>query len=901
MLRITPSYGAGSAVAYFEESLSKGDYYVDKQNSPGIWQGKAAEILGLSGEVEKKDFAALCFNQKPDGSKLNPRTNLHRRVGYDLTFSAPKSASVLWALTHDKRIEEAFKKAVHETMCEIERDGICIQQGQGKEKELVQTQNMVWAEFFHKTSRPMEGVSDPHMHQHCFAFSTSWNEEKARFQSGEFYAIKKMAPYYEAAFDARFSKYMAEKCGVEIERRGLSWEIAGIDEEMIRKFSNRTTQIEKEIARLEAAKGSLSKEEKAQIGARTRSAKSKDAHGWDELVGIWRDRLDETELRQIERAAFNGVGRQSQVTASQALEGAEAHLFERKSVVQEYQLKREALRRGFGKVLPEEIEVEIKKRDYVTRSNWPMKYVTTQAALEEENRLLHHVRSCKGVKPALNANYKAKNEILSKEQKAAIGHVLNSRDTIMMVAGLAGTGKTTLMKEIYAGVKESGSKIFGFAPSSAAAEVMRKEGLGEAETVAQLLHNPKLQEKMRDALIHLDEAGMCGTRQMNSLIELANRKNARLLLSGDSKQLPAIDRGDAMRLMEKEGGLKVARIKQIQRQNANLRYKQVVELAAKGKMEKAIYELDKQGGVIEIAQSDLRMKRMVGDVVASESLSKKCLVIAPTHAEGKQVTDALRAALKEKKLLGRKEKVFTQLKPLHWTKENRTDGVNYQHHSGKLVVEFHQNARGFRKGERWEIRKENRALWMQRGDEMKAIPFEQADRFAIYEKKELMLAVGDKIRLTKQARTREGTRCINGQKYEITGFTRTGHIKLNTGKKLDKMIGHISYGYVDTAYGAQGQTVDHVFIAQSEQSLGASNQQQLYVSLSRGRQRGFIYSDNRQALELAVRQDGTRMSAREMAKMQEKAQRVQQRKAENRNLEHSTQKQSYGKSGSRSL
>ena len=885
-MRVTLSYGAAAAVAYFEESSSKGDYYVGKEHSPGVWQGKAAERLGLSGEVKKEDFEALCYNRKPDGSKLNPRENQHRRVAYDVCFSSPKSASILWALTKDERIEEAFRKAVRETMLEIEREGIHVQQGQGKEKRLIPTGNLAWCEFFHKTSRPMEGVSDPHMHMHCFAFNTSWHEEKQRFQSGEFSHIKRQAPYYEAAFDARFSHYLARDCGVEIERRGLSWEVAGIDE-MIGKFSNRTAQIEKEIARLEAEKGKLSGKEKAEIGARTRQAKTKDAHDWNELVKIWRGRLDEEETRRLDRAALQGFGRQPVITAKEALDRAEAHLFERKSVVQEYQLKREALRRGFGCLRPEAIEAEMGRRDYIRQKKGPLHLVTTQKALEEENRLLHHVRSGKGVAPALNAEYETKNEILSQEQKAAVRHVLESRDQIMMVAGFAGTGKTTLMTEIYGGVREAGKEIYGFAPSSAAAEVMRKEGLGQTETVAQLLHNPKLQKQMQNAVIHVDEAGMLGTRQMNSLVELANRKGARLLLSGDSRQLPSIERGDAMRLMEKEGGLKVARVKRIQRQNSNLRYKQVVELAARGKIDKALFLLEKQGGLIQIAQSDLRLQRLVGDVAASEKLGKKCLVIAPTHMEGRDVTQALREERKNRQLLGRNERSFTRLRPLHWTQENREDAVNYQHHPRPLVVEFHQNARGFRKGERWQVVKgSSRTLWMQKGEEVKAIPLEQAARFGVYEEQELKLAVGDRIRMTKESKTLKGTRCLNGQKYEITGFTRAGHIKLHTGKKLDKAVGHISYGYLDTAYSAQGKTVDHVFIAQSEASYGASNKAQLYVSLSRGRQRAYIYTDDKQALEEAVKQDGRRLSARELAKLQERLREQEwSRKKESRNLE----------------
>ena len=109
MLRITASKSASGAANYFDDALTKGDYYSAGQHNIGQWHGKAAERLGLNGEVKKKDFAALCHNRKPDGEKLNPRDSQTRKAGYDFTFSAPKSVSVAHALNRDERIKEAFE------------------------------------------------------------------------------------------------------------------------------------------------------------------------------------------------------------------------------------------------------------------------------------------------------------------------------------------------------------------------------------------------------------------------------------------------------------------------------------------------------------------------------------------------------------------------------------------------------------------------------------------------------------------------------------------------------------------------------------------------------------------------------------------------------------------------
>ena len=87
MLRIHPCSSVSAAKSYYSSGLEHGDYYSQEAGS-GLWFGKAAPLLGLEGEVKSEDFHALCDNLRPsDGSKLNPRNDLNRTVGYDMTFS----------------------------------------------------------------------------------------------------------------------------------------------------------------------------------------------------------------------------------------------------------------------------------------------------------------------------------------------------------------------------------------------------------------------------------------------------------------------------------------------------------------------------------------------------------------------------------------------------------------------------------------------------------------------------------------------------------------------------------------------------------------------------------------------------------------------------------------------
>src|SRR5207245_8603455 len=115
----------------------------------GLWGGKAASRLGLSGTVDQFSFERLCDNLDPrTGEPLTVRTRTERTVGYDFTFSVPKSVSVLYAMSGDQGIMEAFRSAVEETMREMEAEMKTRVRMGGKDEDRVNG-NVVWEEFIH--------------------------------------------------------------------------------------------------------------------------------------------------------------------------------------------------------------------------------------------------------------------------------------------------------------------------------------------------------------------------------------------------------------------------------------------------------------------------------------------------------------------------------------------------------------------------------------------------------------------------------------------------------------------------------------------------------------------------------------------------------------------------------
>src|SRR3954452_1268669 len=116
MLRITQQASSKDAKRYYASA----DYYSEGQEIVGSWGGKGAVQLGLDGIVDKPSFDRLCDNLDPaTGRPLTVRTRSDRTVGYDFTFSVPKSVSLLYALSGDRDILDAFRTAVDEMMRDI--------------------------------------------------------------------------------------------------------------------------------------------------------------------------------------------------------------------------------------------------------------------------------------------------------------------------------------------------------------------------------------------------------------------------------------------------------------------------------------------------------------------------------------------------------------------------------------------------------------------------------------------------------------------------------------------------------------------------------------------------------------------------------------------------------------
>ena len=242
MLRIHQIANAANAKAYYTTS----DYFLD---TPGQWIGKGAELLGLSGRCDQKDFDALCDNVNPvTGKPLTVVTRDGRRTGWDFNFNATKSVSIARELTGDTRIEDAHREAVKYAIGEVEKD-MATRVRIGGQDDDRNTGNLVGMHVIHRTTRPNQDdhLPDMSLHSHVVVFNATHDPVENRWKAAQIGGIKHDAPYYEALYHNRLAANL-KAIGYGVRRKDKAFEVVGISDELIRRFSRRTATIEEMAA-----------------------------------------------------------------------------------------------------------------------------------------------------------------------------------------------------------------------------------------------------------------------------------------------------------------------------------------------------------------------------------------------------------------------------------------------------------------------------------------------------------------------------------------------------------------------------------------------------------------------------------------------------------------------------
>lgn len=541
--------GHGQGAYYV--GLAREDYYLAGGEPPGLWHGRGAAALGLSGTVDGTALTGLLEGFHPEtGQALIQNAGDERhQPGWDLTFSAPKSVSVLWSqaapeLRH--QIQAAHHAAVLAALDYLQDAAAFTRVGHGgRERQAAQ---LVVATFEHGTSR----AQDPQLHTHALVMNVCVGADgKTRtMESKPLYRAKMTAG---ALYRAEFACQLERTPGVAVERHGASFEVRGVSQPLVREFSKRRSEVLEELDR----RGFSSAAAAAAATLHTRETKSHVPR--EQLFTQWGETGTHFGWSQAEAEALVGTAprRRPEAELPLMLASAMERATQQQSWFTEPQFLRflaeEAPGRGLdARAVRAAAAVQFTESPEIVSLGWKERerIYTTQEMMRLEATLLSAVdrsgeQQTQGVSPGLLENVIASRSKLSEEQAEAVRHVAGVGGRIRVVAGMAGTGKTTFLTAARLAWELEGFQVCGAALGGKAAEGLATETRIPSQTLHRTLwelQEGRLRLNERSVLV-LDEAGMVGTRQMEALVRATEGSGARLVLVGDAGQLQPVEAG----------------------------------------------------------------------------------------------------------------------------------------------------------------------------------------------------------------------------------------------------------------------------------------------------------------------------------------------------------------------
>jgi conjugative relaxase-like TrwC/TraI family protein len=880
MVTAKTQYNLKNAKEYFEEHLCVGDYYDEGQRVTGQWIGVGAARLGLTSTVGAEAFLRLCENRHPvSGEMLTQRQNTtrkneaghntaNRRIFYDFTFSPPKSVSVAALVGADNRILEAHAQAIRSALKEFEAFAT-TRVRTGKTDCDRATGNFVAATFTHDTSRAL----DPHLHTHCVIFNATFDTVENRWKALQNYELLRAKKFAENVYYHELARKLR---GFGYEIRNLprgDFHIEGISDDLCERFSKRHTQIDEAIKKLLAEKPECAGGDvlamRRLIATAERARKQKELSRGEKQT-LWDAQLSETERASLSRFTQRSAQvRENRMTAAEAVQWAEDHLFDRNSVALECQLWEEALQRGRGEHFTlDELKELTHRRPYIRNSERPAE-VTLREVLLREMEIVQIVKYGAGNCRALVEHSVATNSKLDDEQRLALDALLHSTDAVSLFRGGAGTGKSFVLRELVEHVRHSGKAVAVLAPQRQQVVEMEQAKFPSPTTVTNFLLKRELVE---GAVIVVDEAGQIGGRQMADLLRLARERNARVVLSGDTRQHGAVEASDALLAIERHSGVKPVELHTIRRQDPMLgrskmesskikQYRKAVEVAAAGKLAESFERLDKMGAVVSCGLGE-QADELAGEYVRLAEEKASAVVVSQTWGEVHRVNSKVRDALKGKGLLGANDVTVQALDKLDLTNAQKRDRRFYP---PDAVIVFNQKVRQTEPGMRGKLAGIVGAGILVKIDERTVMVADKVlDKINVCLPRVIPIAQGDKLHLKANRKLISGARVTNGELVTVKSASADGKIELTDGRILDKSFREFLPGYAVTSYGSQGKTVDYVLFSDST-IKAATNAQQWYVTISRGRRGVRIFTPDKEQLRENLARSGHRPLALEFA------------------------------------
>ena len=885
---------AGAAFAYFRD---KDDYYKSDAQS-AEWWGAGASWLGLSGEVDSGTFRDL-LDGRVGGQQVGragfrtvanvdgkPRQIPNHAAGYDVTFSASKSYSIAALVRQDARLVAAHDRATRAAMQYVEQQAaITRQRSHNGAYVYRQTDGLMAAMFRHSTSRE----HDPQLHTHCVVANATWDNASQRWVSlwsrDGLYRIHAQAESIyqnELAAAAREAGYHVQW---SVDDHGFpSFELAEISDRERAMFSQRKAEIDAALAAKGITREEATRRQREAATLATRSPKGHIDAG--EQHRLWRDRLERSGVdRDVARPVSSPNNRAHGASAAEAaVTTAAASLAERLARFTAQDLLTEARIFSQGRANESELQSAVARaqedgaliarktlvrvpggdRELVAGFTTAKGEAIENAMLASANRIADSGHGSLRIGETMVGENAAKAITrLIAEAEARVGHpltaehhtavtgILTGDSGLYLLQGRAGTGKTTGVLEVVARhAAENGWHVRAMAPTASAATTLGEAIRAESATVASVVARPAQRGNQPEVWI-IDEAGLASAKDMAAVLDRADRVGARVILTGDTRQIGSVGAGSAFQQLQDAHPDVTFTLTEIKRQrSAELR--QAVVDSVHGNVKAALDRVhvaehrDHEGAVAAIADAYIR----------GAADGKDTLVIALSRNDRTEINGAIqqrREAVGE--VTGARE--VTTLAAKGWTDEQRKDASRY--HAGDVIV-ARRAFKHLARGEAAQVLhvadgkvtvQTARGEWTFDPRRVTAYSVMHADRTRVGD--------GDRIVLkgTTDARVDGGRQQLrNGTALTVTGLDGNRITATDDrGRCIDIDITHgvqADLAYAQTADQAQGRTVDSVIGYMHSGQSNLATQQRAYVVLSRARDDALIVTDDKAKLAEAL-------------------------------------------------
>jgi conjugative relaxase-like TrwC/TraI family protein len=893
--------GQASAGKYFTQHLAVSDYYA---KGMGRLMGRTLEHLDLkSRDVTAEVFRALEENRHPETDEaLTLRTNTtrqqekwnnqtkqieletvaNRRTGMDLPFIAPKTVSMVMAENPGEladAMEKVLLRAADKGMELAEALAKTRVRVNGAQHDRV-TGNLLYFRVIHRDARPENGVPDPFWHAHHFCFNATYDADEKRLKAVELHDVLRHADAVDAVFLSEAERGL-NRLGIGTQRTpdGRSFEITSVTPEGKDLFSKRHARIMKEmfqekdnidrgvqaILRDAHRLGKTLDPEKVRAEQENlfgkRLAKKKLNLSPEETLEGLRVQMTPEIRASLQREAVMAAPRVDWLSVEDAQREVAHAVFKKRSVAHELDVANALLRRVGGELGLEEALEFARGPDFVRLSEDG--HVTTEAVQREEWRMRTLARDgwdhykplvADPARPIQDPRVAA-----SPDQAAAARFLWSSRDLVMDVSGIAGAGKSTMLKEVVPAIRETGRQVILLAPTSASVENLKKD-FPQADTLQHFQSNAMIQEAARGSVIVLDESSLVSVPQLAWLVDYAARNDCRLITAGDSDQHHAVERGDAIRILQDSMSVRSVELTETYRAQVAYLKASVVDLKAR-RREEGYDRLDAHGDIREVTDLDELRRQAIETHLEAVRSGHLAILASPIHTEARQATAIVRAALKAGGLIEQEEHAVTRIARLDLEGVELKDPLHYQ--PGRVVGFYRKAAGGFLPGEKWRVveRGPGREIKLERGGVTKAFNPEVRGKWDVYEPSEIALSVGDRVRITQGFR--EGATAFKNNDLAKVAAITPEHITLNDGRKMTRQYAHLDQGVTITSHASECRTVRQMTALVPMSSFAQVNAKAFYVLVSRATHRSVFFTDCKEAFREATMREGDRQSVYE--------------------------------------